>query len=94
MDLQDSVQRSLQNPAEKSCRSAQIRKDREPGLCHDYTLTIVVQVDASVFGLERVACFLSQVFRSNTSSFQKQEHRGCWEIPPPCVVSTNKSYSL
>ena len=31
MDLQDSVQRSLQNPAEKSCRSAQIRKDRKPG---------------------------------------------------------------
>ena len=33
MDLQDSVQRSLQNPAEKSCRSAQLRKDRKPGLC-------------------------------------------------------------
>ena len=32
MDLQDSVQRSLQNPAEKHCRSAQIRKDRKPGL--------------------------------------------------------------
>ena len=32
MDLQDSVQRSLQIPAEKSCRSAQIRKDRKPGL--------------------------------------------------------------
>ena len=32
MDLQDSVQRSLQNPAEKSCRSAQIRKDRKPGM--------------------------------------------------------------
>ena len=31
MDLQDSVQRSLQNPAEKSFRSAQIRKDRKPG---------------------------------------------------------------
>ena len=31
MDLQDSVQRSLQNPAKKSCRSAQIRKDRKPG---------------------------------------------------------------
>ena len=31
MDLQDSVQRSLQKPAEKSCRSAQIRKDRKPG---------------------------------------------------------------
>ena len=31
MDLQDSVQRSLQNPAEKSCRSAQIRKHRKPG---------------------------------------------------------------
>ena len=31
MDLQDSVQRSLQNPAEKFCRSAQIRKDRKPG---------------------------------------------------------------
>ena len=31
MDLQDSVQRSLQNPAEKSCRPAQIRKDRKPG---------------------------------------------------------------
>ena len=30
MDLQDSVQRSLQNTAEKSCRSAQIRKDRKP----------------------------------------------------------------
>ena len=30
MDLQDSVQRSLQNPAEK--RSAQIRKDRKPGI--------------------------------------------------------------
>ena len=29
MDLQDSVQRSLQNPAEKSCRSVQIRKDRK-----------------------------------------------------------------
>ena len=32
MDLQDSVQRSLQNPAEKSCRSAQIHKDRKPGV--------------------------------------------------------------
>ena len=32
IDLQDSVQRSLQNPAEKSCRSAQIRKDRKPGM--------------------------------------------------------------
>ena len=31
MDLQDSVQRSLQNPAEKSCRFAQIRRDRKPG---------------------------------------------------------------
>ena len=31
MDLQDSVQRSLQNPAEKSCSFAQIRKDRKPG---------------------------------------------------------------
>ena len=31
LDLQDSVQRSLQNPAEKSCRSAQIRKDQKPG---------------------------------------------------------------
>ena len=31
MDLQDSVQRSLQNPAEKSCKYAQIRKDRKPG---------------------------------------------------------------
>ena len=31
MDLQDSVQRSLQNPAEKSCRCAQNRKDRKPG---------------------------------------------------------------
>ena len=35
MDLQDSVQRSLQNPAEKSCRSAQIRKDRKPGISED-----------------------------------------------------------
>ena len=33
MDLQDSVQRSLQNPADKSCRSAQIREDRKPGFC-------------------------------------------------------------
>ena len=31
MDLQNSVQRSLQNLAEKSCRSAQIHKDRKPG---------------------------------------------------------------
>ena len=31
MDLQDSVQRSLQKPAEKSCISAQIRKDQKPG---------------------------------------------------------------
>ena len=31
MDLQDSVQRSLQNPAEKFCRSSQIHKDRKPG---------------------------------------------------------------
>ena len=29
--LQDSVQRSLQNHAEKSCRSAQIRKDQKHG---------------------------------------------------------------
>ena len=31
MDLQDSVQRSSQNLQKKSCRSAQIRKDRKPG---------------------------------------------------------------
>ena len=31
MDLQDSVPRSLQNPAEKSCRSAQIRKGQKLG---------------------------------------------------------------
>ena len=31
MALQDSVQRSLQNPAEKSCRSAEIRKDQKHG---------------------------------------------------------------
>ena len=30
MDLQDSMQRSLQNPAEK-IRTPQIRKDRKPG---------------------------------------------------------------
>ena len=32
MDLQDSVQRSLQDPAEKFRRSAQIRKDQKSGV--------------------------------------------------------------
>ena len=31
LDLQDSVQRFLQNPAKKFCRSALVRKDRKPG---------------------------------------------------------------
>ena len=30
--LQDSVQRFLQNPAKKSCRSGQICKGRKPGM--------------------------------------------------------------
>ena len=36
MDRQDSEQRSLQNPAEKSGRYSQIRKDRKPGSCSSF----------------------------------------------------------
>ena len=45
MDLQDSVQRSLQNPAEKSCRSAQIRKDRKPGDSYNASMSILFWSD-------------------------------------------------
>ena len=43
MDFQDLVQRSLQNPAEKFCRSAQIRKDRKPGVFIANIFYLIIQ---------------------------------------------------
>ena len=52
MDLQDSVQRSLENPAEKSYRSAQINKDRKLGY---EAITLWKQSNVSFFESSHIA---------------------------------------
>ena len=70
MDLQDSVQRSLQNPAEKSCRSAQIRKDRKPGLLSNGIFS-VLPVELLTGALQYNSSLLQGIFAFLSENYQK-----------------------